>query len=181
MTGDPGEGEPSRVAIVTGGAGGIGAAVVRRLALDGYRVAVADLDLTAAAEVAKVVDGLAVAVDVTDLDANRAMVSTVLDRYGRLDLLVLNAGVNSGIRGGDPLDLARYRRATVVNVDGVVFGLDAARPPLSERGGAVVALSSLAALAPAASNPIYTLTKSAPEAVADAVTVVLESGGTGQA
>jgi len=149
------------VALVTGGAGGIGSAIVRRLARRGCRVAVADLDRSAAAAVAEPVGGVAVEVDVTDFDANHAMVAEVLAHYGRLDVLVLNAGINSGIPGVQPLDLERYRRAMAVNVDGVAFGLDAARPALSVRGGAVVMMSSLAALSPGVSNPVYTLGKSA--------------------
>jgi NAD(P)-dependent dehydrogenase (short-subunit alcohol dehydrogenase family) len=149
------------VAIVTGGAGGIGSAIARRLAQRGCRVAVADVDRDAASTVAEAIGGIAVGVDVTDLEANRAMVSEVLARYGRLDVLVLNAGINSGIPVNEPLDLDRYRRAMAVNVDGVAFGLDAARAALSERGGAVVVMGSLAALWPSASNPVYTLGKSA--------------------
>jgi NAD(P)-dependent dehydrogenase (short-subunit alcohol dehydrogenase family) len=149
------------VAIVTGGAGGIGSAVALRLAQRGCRVAVADLDRGAASAVAEAVGGMAVEVDVTDPESNRAMVAEVLARYGQLDVLVLNAGINSGIPAGEPLDLDRYRRAMAVNVDGVAFGLDAARAALSERGGAVVVMGSLAALWPSASNPVYTLGKSA--------------------
>lgn len=155
------------VAVVTGGGGGIGAAMCRRLASRGYAVAVADLDEAAARRVADAIGGLPVRVDVTSLADNQALVAAVLRHYGRLDLLVLNAGVNSGIPPGEPLDLDRYRRANAINVDGVVFGIDAAVSALSApvdglpgHGGAIAVTSSFAALAPQAANPVYTLGKS---------------------
>ena len=133
----------------------------RALAARGYRVMVADVDGEAAQATAAASGGASVEVDVRDFAANRAMVAATLERYGRLDALVLSAGVNSGIRPADLIDLDRYRRTNGVNVDGVVFGIDAARPALAERGGGIVVLSSLAALAPENSNPVYTLGKAA--------------------
>jgi NAD(P)-dependent dehydrogenase (short-subunit alcohol dehydrogenase family) len=150
-----------RVALVTGGAGGIGAAMCRRLAGRGYRVVVADLDLGAAGTVADAVQGSAVQVDVSDWAQNQAMVAHALHRYGRLDVVALHAGVNSGQGGGEPLDPSRYRRTTGINVDSVVFGIDAATPALARQGGAIVVTASLAALAPEVSAPIYAMGKGA--------------------
>jgi NAD(P)-dependent dehydrogenase (short-subunit alcohol dehydrogenase family) len=149
------------VAIVTGGAAGIGAAVCARLAAEGYRLVVADIDEEAAARVADRIGAIAAAVDVSDPAANRDLVALALDRYGRLDLTVLNAGVSSDQPPDLPLDLDRYRRAIGVNLDGVVFGIDAATVALAERGGAIVVTASLAALRPEQANPIYALGKSA--------------------
>ncbi len=150
-----------RVAIVTGGAGAIGEAISRRLSTQGYRVVVADLDGGAADRVAEEIRGYGVALDVRDLEQNRAVVAEALHRYGRLDLAALHAGINSEQRATAALDEIRYRRTVGVNVDGVVFGIDAAVPAMSAHGGTIVVTCSMAALAPEFSNPMYTLTKSA--------------------
>lgn len=84
-----------RVAMVTGGAQGIGAATARRLAEDGASVVVLDLDGTAAAEVVDscATPGLGIACDITDRQQVRKAVRQALERFGRIDVLVNNAGV----------------------------------------------------------------------------------------
>ena len=135
------------VALVTGGAAGIGAAVCARLAAGGHRVAVVDRDAEAATRVAAECSGLAVACDVTSDTAMGAAVDEVETWGGRLDLVVLNAGSVGGQSGIDALDVAAYRRVMGVNVDHVVFGLNAALPALRRAGGGtVIATSSLAGL-----------------------------------
>ena len=79
-----------RKALVTGGAGGIGAAICRRLAAEGAQVSVGDLNLGGAREVAGEISGDAVELDVTDLDSARAAV----EGTGTLDILVNNAGTD---------------------------------------------------------------------------------------
>jgi len=150
------------VALVTGGAGGIGRAVCRRLAGRGCRVVVADLDPAAAGVAAVDVGGVPVGVDVSDPAGSRAAVGAALAAYGRLDVVALNAGVSSGQTAADAVDLAAYRRIVGVNVDGVVFGVDAALPALrASGGGSIVVTASLAGLVPMPSDPLYTLTKTA--------------------
>jgi NAD(P)-dependent dehydrogenase (short-subunit alcohol dehydrogenase family) len=151
-----------KVALVTGGASGIGAAAARRLATAGASVAVADLDEAGARAVAEEVGGLGLPVDVTDPEAVAAAVATVEERLGRLDHVLLNAGITSGQSGIDDLDLAGYRRVVGVNVDHVVFGLTAAVPALRRAGGGtIVATASLAGLVPMPGDALYTLTKHA--------------------
>lgn len=82
-----------RTALVTGGGRGIGAATAARLARDGARVVVSDLDLEPASEVAGPLGGLAIACDVTDRSQVEAMVARTLRELGRLDILVCCAGV----------------------------------------------------------------------------------------
>jgi NAD(P)-dependent dehydrogenase (short-subunit alcohol dehydrogenase family) len=149
-------------ALVTGGASGIGAAAVRRLAAAGARVAVADLDEAAAREVADAVGGIALAGNVADPERMPAHVAAAEEAFGRLDVVLLNAGVTAGQSGVEDLDLAGYRRIVGVNVDHVVFGLAAAVPALRRAGGGrVVATASLAGLVPMPGDALYTMTKHA--------------------
>ncbi|HEX8866889.1 MAG TPA: SDR family NAD(P)-dependent oxidoreductase, partial [Lentzea sp.] len=151
-----------RVALVTGGAGGIGAAVVRRLARLGASVAVLDLDAAGAQRIASSVGGIAVAGDVTDPAVMPAVVEQVEKEFGRLDIVHLNAGIGGGQAGVDSLDVARYRKLVGVNVDHVVYGLCAAVPALRRAGGGkIVITSSLAGLTAMPADPLYTLTKHA--------------------
>src|SRR6185436_3871592 len=111
------------------------------------------------------VGGHFVAADVSDLEANRAMVAFVLERCGRLDLVHLNAGVTTGCGVGDDFDPSRYRRAMGVNLDGVVFGahavLGALRANDGPERGAIVATASLAGLTGVPIDPLYATNKHA--------------------
>jgi len=154
-----------RVALVTGGASGLGRATAVALAAAGAEVVVADVDVAAGEAVAAQVGGHFVATDVSDLEANRAMVAFVRERCGRLDLAHLNAGVTSGCGVGEDFDLAAYRRAMGVNLDGVVFGTHAVLAALRENDppnrGAIVATASLAGLAAVPMEPLYAANKHA--------------------
>src|SRR5829696_2672080 len=154
-----------RVALVTGGASGLGRATAVALAAAGAEVVVADVDVAAGEAVAAQVGGHFVATDVSDLEANRAMVAFVRERCGRLDLAHLNAGVTSGCGLGEDFDLAAYRRAMGVNLDGVVFGTHAVLGALRENDppnrGAIVATASLAGLAAVPMEPLYAANKHA--------------------
>jgi NAD(P)-dependent dehydrogenase (short-subunit alcohol dehydrogenase family) len=151
-----------QVALITGGAGGIGAAVARRLAARGAAVVVADVDAEGGAAVAAEVGGAFVPCDVRDLDANRAAVAAAVERFGGLDVAFLNAGIATGTTPGGDFDVERYRRAIAVNLDGVVFGVVAALPALRERGGGdIVATASLAGLTAVPFDPVYGANKHA--------------------
>jgi NAD(P)-dependent dehydrogenase (short-subunit alcohol dehydrogenase family) len=151
-----------RVALVTGGGSGIGAAVARRLAAEGARVVVADIVGSAADSVADEIGGRGVALDVGSADAWSDMISGILAAEGGLDVVHLNAGVSTG--EGDPtlLTEAQYRRVMGANLDGVVYGTRAAAGAMKAGGGgAIVATASLAGIIAFAPDPIYTLTKHA--------------------
>ncbi|ANY08033.1 SDR family oxidoreductase [Pseudonocardia sp. HH130630-07] len=151
-----------RVALVTGGGSGIGAAAVDRLTAAGAQVVVVDVDAGAAAAVADRSGGLAIGADVTDHGAVTAAVAAAEDRFGRLDVVLLNAGVTARRSGVDDLDLEDYRRVVGVNLDHVVFGLTAAVPALRRAGGGrVVVTSSLAGLVGMPGDALYTATKHA--------------------
>lgn len=82
------------VALVTGGAGGIGRAIAARLAADGHHVVVADVDGTAAESVASDLNGSGIVIDVTESDSVNGAVAEVLERHGRIDVLVNCAGIH---------------------------------------------------------------------------------------
>jgi NAD(P)-dependent dehydrogenase (short-subunit alcohol dehydrogenase family) len=151
-----------KVALVTGGASGLGRATALALAEAGAEVVVADVDEAGARQVAERVGGHAVVCDVADLDANRAMADFAVDTCGGLDVVFLNAGVATGCGVGDDFDLALYRRANGANLDGVVFGTHAVLPALRARGGgAIVATASLAGLTGVPMDPLYAANKHA--------------------
>jgi NAD(P)-dependent dehydrogenase (short-subunit alcohol dehydrogenase family) len=149
-----------KVALVTGGAGGLGAATCEALKAAGATIVVADLDADGGEAVAERVGGHFVRTDVSDLDANLAAVAYAVERCGGLDLVHLNAGIASFCSLGEDFDVALYRRAIGVNLDGVVFGVHAALPALKARGGgAIVATASLAGLTGVPLDPIYAANK----------------------
>jgi 3-oxoacyl-[acyl-carrier protein] reductase len=82
-----------RVALVTGGGRGIGAATAQVFAAEGARVAVSDMDIAPATEVAEPIKGIAIACDVTDREQVEAMVARTVKEYGKLDILVACAGI----------------------------------------------------------------------------------------
>ncbi|MFJ9865945.1 SDR family NAD(P)-dependent oxidoreductase [Streptomyces sp. NPDC101165] len=151
-----------KVAVVTGGASGLGRATALALAKAGARVVVADLDAEGGREVAEMAGGHFHACDVSDPDANRALVDFAQEQCGGIDIALLNAGVATGCGLGDDFDLGRYRRAMGANLDGVVFGTHAVLPALRARGGGtIVATASLAGLAAVPLDPLYAANKHA--------------------
>jgi NAD(P)-dependent dehydrogenase (short-subunit alcohol dehydrogenase family) len=135
----------SRVALVTGGGTGIGAATARRLAADGYAVAVTGRRREPIEAVAAGIDGLAVVADTaTEADADRAVSETV-SRFGGLDALVVNAGIGGA---GTLLDaeLREFEDVLRVNLTGAFLTARAAIRPLIDRRGAIVTIASVAGL-----------------------------------
>lgn len=167
-----------RVALVTGGASGIGAASARRLAALGAAVAIADIDQHRGPAVADEVGGSFHRLDVTSLADNHRVVGEVEAAHGRLDVAFLNAGIVSATRDDEPLNEAAYRRIVGINLDGVVFGVDAAVPVMAVTGGGqIVATASLAGLVPLPGDALYTVTKTAVVAYARAMAPTLTARG----
>jgi 3-oxoacyl-[acyl-carrier protein] reductase len=139
----------AEVAIVTGGAGGIGEAAARAIAARGVRVAVADLRPSAAEEAAARLraDGLEVepvTVDVGSEASVRAMAESVLGRWGRIDILVNNAGVESS-KPFLEIGLEEYERVMRVNTTGAWLCCQAVIPAmLRQCSGCIVNVSSVA-------------------------------------
>jgi NAD(P)-dependent dehydrogenase (short-subunit alcohol dehydrogenase family) len=149
------------VALITGGANGIGVAVGRRLAAQGAHVVLADIDTATGERVAEEIGGRFVRCDVREPEDAAAAVATAVEAFGGLDLAFLNAGVATGFGLGPEFDVEAYRRVMGVNLEGVVFGLHAALPALRERGGQVIATASLAGLTAVPMDPLYAANKHA--------------------
>jgi len=141
-----------RVALITGGASGIGAAAARLFAAEGAAVAVLDRDGAGAARLVEAIgdDGpgaLALAADVTDREAVGEATARAAATFGRLDVLYNNAGVPAGFGPVGDLRAADWNLGLAVNVTGTLFCTQAALPHLrAAGGGSIVNQSSVAAL-----------------------------------
>jgi NAD(P)-dependent dehydrogenase (short-subunit alcohol dehydrogenase family) len=164
------------VAVVTGGAGGIGQALAARLTAEGSRVAVVDLQLDAAEATASELDGaIGVSADVGDPATVAAMVHEVERRLGPIDVYCSNAGVASGEGLGD--DRA-WERSWRVHAMAHVYAGRFVVPGMVARGsGAVVVTASAAGLLMMMQSAPYTATKHASVAIAEWLAV--NYGGTG--
>ncbi|HEX4711619.1 glucose 1-dehydrogenase [Phenylobacterium sp.] len=154
-----------KVALITGGASGIGRGCAETLAAEGAAAVITDVQDDKGAEVVAAIEkagGKAEYLhhDVTDEAAWKGVIDQVKARHGRLDILVNNAGI--GI-GGSILEmtLADWRRQTAVNLDGVFLGVKHAIPLMraSGDGGSIVNMSSVAGLKGAATLAGYCATK----------------------
>ena len=134
-----------KVALVTGGAQGLGLAIAQRFTDEGATVVVADLDADAAAEAAAGLDGASsVRANVVDEDDVQAMVAHAVDTHGRLDVLVNNAGITRDKSLGK-MTLEMFRQVIDVHLQGTWLGSRAAFGVLREQGtgGAIVNMSSV--------------------------------------
>jgi NAD(P)-dependent dehydrogenase (short-subunit alcohol dehydrogenase family) len=150
-----------KVALITGGASGIGRATAERLTHEGAKVVIADLDEALGAETIKMLEakgGRAVFVkaDITsEADAAR-MLQTAVDQFGRLDILYNNAGIGLGRPNFQSVDVARWRRVLDIDLFGVILGCHLAAPIMEKSGGGVIInTASMAGLYPFKDDPVY--------------------------
>jgi len=145
-----------KVAWITGGAQGFGEGVARRLAGRGAKVMISDINEDSGAKVANDIGGEFVRCDVSDLEHCKAAVTATVDTFGQLDISFLNAGIATAEQPDETFDLASYRRAMGINLDGVVFGAHASYLAMKPAGGGdIIATASLAGLVGTAFDPIY--------------------------
>jgi NAD(P)-dependent dehydrogenase (short-subunit alcohol dehydrogenase family) len=154
-----------KIAIVTGGASGIGAACARRLAAEGATVVITDVQDPMGETLATELGAPAVYLhhDVTSEDAWIEVIAMVKRDFGRLDILVNNAGIGLGAASITQMSLADFRRQQAVNVDGVFLGCKHALPLMREagHGGSIVNMSSVAGLKGSPTLAGYSATKGA--------------------
>jgi NAD(P)-dependent dehydrogenase (short-subunit alcohol dehydrogenase family) len=148
-------------AFVTGGASGIGAATCRRMAAEGARVAVVDVDEPRAREVAQSIDGIAFCADVTDFDSLASAATDADDRLGGLTVLFNNAG-GSSMAALHDYALDEWQRIVTLNLTGVFHGFKAVAPLIVQSGGgAIVSTASISGTRPAAGEAPYAAAKAA--------------------
>ncbi|ART74444.1 SDR family NAD(P)-dependent oxidoreductase [Mycolicibacterium sp. jd] len=152
-----------RTALVTGGAGGIGAAICRHLAEAGARVAVCDLDLVGAEETASALPGTSAgfAIDVTDSSAVARTVDAVRRQFGEIEILVNNAGIDTIEKFVDSTE-ETWRALVTVNYLGTVIVSRAVLDSMIERRrGRIINIGSDAGRVGSAGEVVYSGTKGA--------------------
>ena len=160
-----------KVALVTGGGSGIGAATARRFAAEGAQVVVTGRREGPLQVVAQDVGGIAVAGDTAHPAAIRRALDSALDRFGGVDILVAAAGI-SPAGGIVDIPVEDWRRTFATNLDGPMLMARAVIPQMIERGGgSIVLVSSTAALAAAPASAAYDVSKAAVVALARAIAV----------
>ncbi|SMC71646.1 SDR family NAD(P)-dependent oxidoreductase [Lentzea albidocapillata] len=149
-----------KIALVTGGGSGIGAACARELAALGARVVVADISLDSATAVAaELEEALPLGADVTSPGDVAAMVDTVMAEFGQLDIAVNSAGVGMPVKAPTGrTDVAEWRRVLSVNLDGTFLCMRAELPVMAA-GGAVVNVASVMGLVATAGAGPYVASK----------------------
>ncbi|MFV0462097.1 MAG: SDR family NAD(P)-dependent oxidoreductase [Nostocoides sp.] len=153
-----------KVALITGGAGGLGDAIASRFVQEGARVALVDLDGPAVESVAaKFGDSAAeFSADVTREDAVIGAFAAAVDQFGRLDMVVNNAGVEGHNLPTDQLDLAEWERVMAVNTTAVFLCTKHAIAPLrAAGGGSIINISSIYGLVGGGDIPPYHASKGA--------------------
>jgi len=135
-----------RVGVITGAGRGIGAAIAARLSADGLSVVVADIDLASAERHAATVAGaLACQVDVSDPASVQGMIDRTVQRFGRVDVLVNNAGVTGPAAPLADYPYEEWRRVLSIDLDGVFNCCQAVVPHMQRQGGGrIVNIASIA-------------------------------------
>jgi NAD(P)-dependent dehydrogenase (short-subunit alcohol dehydrogenase family) len=157
-----------RIALVTGGARGLGAEIAKAFVAEGASVLITDILEDEGAETARALGNKASFFkhDVTNEEDWVAAIKTVKDQFGGLDILVNNAGIAMGGRM-EETSLEDFRRVTSINLDGVFLGMKHAGPLIRERmnkwegGGSIINISSVAGLVGLPGAPAYTASKGA--------------------
>jgi NAD(P)-dependent dehydrogenase (short-subunit alcohol dehydrogenase family) len=154
-----------KIAIVTGGASGIGAACAETLAREGATVFVTDIDEPRGNTVVAAIEGAGgqavfLSQDVTDEGRWREVVAEIERHYGRLDILVANAGIGIMVASIVEMSLENWRRQTAINLDGVFLSVKHCLPLMRKSGGgSIVMTSSIAGLRGSATLAGYCATK----------------------
>ena len=146
-----------KVAVITGGANGIGLACAQKLSDEGANIVIADIDLAAAEKRADELptDSLGVHLDVRDSASANELASTVLREYGRVDILVNNAGLSWG-EAPESMPLEKWHKVIDANLTGAfLFSQEAGRIMLEQEKGCIINIASVAGLHASVNGPHY--------------------------
>lgn len=150
-----------KVAIVTGGGSGIGAASARLFAAEGAKVALVDQDAEGLAKVASGLDAITIVADVSNDRQAREGVARVVDKWGRIDVLLTAAGMSTG-GTVDTIDEAAWDRTFDVNVKGTFLWIRYAIPHMiAAKSGAIITIGSQLAQSSPGKNAAYVASKGA--------------------
>jgi NAD(P)-dependent dehydrogenase (short-subunit alcohol dehydrogenase family) len=168
----------NKVVLITGGARGIGAATARELAARGAKLVLIDVDEAPLLEIGRELDAVVVTADVRRLDQMEAAVAAGIDRFGRIDLVLANAGIASygSVLAVDP---ETFKRVVDINLLGVFHTARAALPALIESNGYILIVSSLAAFAACPGLTSYNASKAGAEHFASALRLEVTHRGVG--
>ena len=154
-----------KVAIITGGAGGIGRAAGAEFVAEGANVLLVDLEEGALRDAARAIGSNRVATcvaDVTSPDDNAHMVADCVERFGGVDVFLANAGIEGRVKPITDCEVEVFDRVLAVNVRGVWLGLKSVIPAMQKRGGgSIVITSSVAGVGGAAGVAPYVTSKHA--------------------
>lgn len=159
-----------KVAAVTGAASGVGEAIARSFCREGAQVVMTDLNAELGARVAANIGATFVHQDVTDPAGWVELMAGIKEQYGDLDILVNNAGI---LMSGDieQANFCDWKKLMAVNADSVFLGCKAGVAAMKQRGGAIINMSSLAALSGKEDYVAYSASKGAVAALTRAVAV----------
>jgi 3(or 17)beta-hydroxysteroid dehydrogenase len=147
-----------KVAFLSGAARGIGGATAKLMVEAGAMVAIGDVLDEAGRKTAKEINALYVHLDVTSEASWAEAMDATIKKFGKLDVLVNNAGIFNG-KGVEDASLDDWHRLVAVNLTGVVLGTRAALPHLKKSKGNIVNLASVAGIVGSQLDPLYSLTK----------------------
>ena len=154
-----------KVAVITGGAGGIGKAAGKLFVKEGADVLLVDLDEDALKSACSGIGSNKVSYCVADVTSsldNQKMIDTAQERYGAVDVLLANAGIEGDVSSIVEYDEKRFDQVMEVNVKGTFLGLKAAIPAISKRGGgSIIITSSVAGISGVANIAPYVISKHA--------------------
>jgi len=169
-----------KVALITGGARGIGFATAAAIAARGASVVILDLDPSAVEQAASRIHdtrAMGIAADVTDRGAMQRAVAATVERFGGLDVVVANAGIAPRVATFRAMATESFERVLDVNLMGVWRTVDAALPQIVARGGHVVVISSIYAFTNGTGATPYAMSKAAVEQFGRALRVELVPHG----
>ena len=163
-----------KVALITGGAGGLGGSTARLMAREGAKVVIADLADDAGKALAAELGGDYQRLDVTSEDQWQSVVSAVTSKHGRIDVLVNGAGIEGDFVRGSPetTSLEQWRKVLSVNLDGTFLGCKHTLPVMRKAGrGSIVNISSMASFLGTPVNVSYGASKAGVQQLTKSVAV----------